>query len=771
MHAQHIPQTLKHIPELLHTFLEITSDVIWSFDFQKNEYNWLASPENQKKYGISDTDSGNFWSKNLHWADAVRAQTEYRLAANNPTITEFSHTYFFSGSDNSLILIHDKMKFIRDKEGNPQRVVGVWRDITTDIEHNEYVEDSIRIRHALNQELALREEKIRLTQEELKQTNEQLTMNYQQLAERESILNLSQRLAKIGSWEYEYSSGNFFWSEEMYNVYGVDKSTNPNDIEYLITLFEPASRQVIEGLLEGVMLKTTLNFDVAVQIITPIGYRKWLRIAGFCPENKPLDRIIGIVYDITYFKEAEIRLRSSEEKFSKAFNGNPDPMFIVRQSDNVIIDANNKTGPLLGYSIKDLIGRELLSTGIFSSENDAVAILSPELPDNSELECTLLTHQGRSLFALISRNTIYIEGVANYIFVIKDITARKVAEERLRLSEANLKATMNNTNVMVWSVDRDLRYVMMNTAFLQYIKQTYNYDLQVGMYIMPETKNPMLIALSSKWIQFYKRALSGETFSLSEERFGRHLSYSLNPIIENGKVIGVSIFAEDITEGLQNRRELADAHRAVAEYKLIALRSVMNPHFIFNALNSIQYFITKNDRLNAFNYLSTFSKLIRGILTSSKNSTVKLADEIEVLKHYIQLEMLRFENKFQFILNVDPEIDIENIEVQSLIVQPFVENAILHGLYNSERNGVLQLSIMNDTSGRIIFVIEDNGIGRKAARELRNKVNPLHQSVGITLTEERLRLINNNKDVDIFIEDLYEENQPAGTKVKIWVNV
>jgi len=194
----------------------------------------------------------------------------------------------------------------------------------------------------------------------------------------------------------------------------------------------------------------------------------------------------------------------------------------------------------------------------------------------------------------------------------------------------------------------------------------------------------------------------------------------------------------------------------------------MNPHFIFNALNSIQFFIAKNDRLNAINYLSTFSKLIRGILTNSVNNKVKLTDEIELLKHYVNLELLRFEEKFEFILSVSPTLEVDNIEVPSLLIQPYVENAILHGLYNKSSKGILKISVREDQDS-VLFEIEDNGIGREAARKLRQQNFPQHKSMGTILTEERFKLINMEEKASFEIRDLFKDEKSAGTLVKIWV--
>jgi LytS/YehU family sensor histidine kinase len=193
----------------------------------------------------------------------------------------------------------------------------------------------------------------------------------------------------------------------------------------------------------------------------------------------------------------------------------------------------------------------------------------------------------------------------------------------------------------------------------------------------------------------------------------------------------------------------------------------MNPHFIFNSLNSIQYFILENDQVNAVNYLSTFSKLIRGILNNSISNKIRLTEELEQLNHYVSLELLRFENRFDFILQVDPDLDVEDIEIPSMLLQPYVENAILHGLYNKLNPGTLKVSV-KEAGHSILFEIEDDGVGRAAAMNFRRHLYG-HKSMGTALTEERLKLINAQSDASLKIIDLEREGKPAGTKVQIWI--
>ena len=220
-------------------------------------------------------------------------------------------------------------------------------------------------------------------------------------------------------------------------------------------------------------------------------------------------------------------------------------------------------------------------------------------------------------------------------------------------------------------------------------------------------------------------------------------------------------------------------NKQIAEIRMTALRGQMNPHFIFNSLNSIQHFITNRDKTEAINYLSKFSKLIRKILENSRENTVSLSNELQLLELYIQLEQLRFSNKFEYQIVVDEKIDIENTEIPPLLIQPYIENAILHGLINKNGEGDLYLSLEKN-NGLIICKIEDNGIGRAKAQEIEQGKVSRHKSLGITVTEERISGLFALLDykMEVVIEDLYktkqpseETPQPAGTRVTISIPV
>ena len=215
-------------------------------------------------------------------------------------------------------------------------------------------------------------------------------------------------------------------------------------------------------------------------------------------------------------------------------------------------------------------------------------------------------------------------------------------------------------------------------------------------------------------------------------------------------------------------------NRKISETEMKALRAQMNPHFIFNSLNSINKYILKSDHTNASRYLTRFAKLIRLILDNSNSREVPLSSELEALKLYIEMESLRFTNKFSYEIIVDDNVSPDTLQVPPLIIQPYVENAIWHGLLHKENGGRLSVYIKKTSDNMLQCVIEDNGIGRSRANELKSKSATQNKSLGMKLTEERIAMLNQyaslNASIDII--DLENDNGEAtGTKVILTIPI
>lgn len=223
-------------------------------------------------------------------------------------------------------------------------------------------------------------------------------------------------------------------------------------------------------------------------------------------------------------------------------------------------------------------------------------------------------------------------------------------------------------------------------------------------------------------------------------------------------------------EKQQARIEALENKQKATETRLQSLRLQMNPHFLFNALNSVQQMILANEEMVATRYLSRFSKLLRTILIHSDKEMVTLKEEIEILKLYIELESIRFKDSFKYEVNCDEDIDTEEVKIPTLLIQPFVENAIWHGLMHKE--GLRNLKVeFTENDEFVKCTVEDNGIGRTKARELKTLTgqDKKHKSKGIEVSEERLKAMQcNGTPGSIVINDLTDKNgNPSGTQVEI----
>jgi tetratricopeptide (TPR) repeat protein len=210
-----------------------------------------------------------------------------------------------------------------------------------------------------------------------------------------------------------------------------------------------------------------------------------------------------------------------------------------------------------------------------------------------------------------------------------------------------------------------------------------------------------------------------------------------------------------------------------AELEMQALRAQMNPHFIFNCLNAINHFILKNETETASDFLTRFSRLIRMVLQSSSHKYISLHDELETLKLYIGLERVRFRNHFTYALHCPPSVDVESLQIPPMLLQPFVENAIWHGLMHRAEGGQLTIDI-EEQGAMLQCTIEDNGIGREKAARLKSKSASFKKSMGLEITTSRLQMLQTTRGeaASVRIIDLQDEQgEAAGTRVVLRIPV
>ena len=284
--------------------------------------------------------------------------------------------------------------------------------------------------------------------------------------------------------------------------------------------------------------------------------------------------------------------------------------------------------------------------------------------------------------------------------------------------------------------------------------------------------------------RFAQQQLKIRREQLNEESFQKKiLIASLILILLLGLIIFRNTILKRRNEKLQLENKLkqqqleaektkSELQHQASELEMQALRAQMNPHFIFNCLSSINRFILKTDTEAASNYLTKFSRLLRMVLNNSKKAFISLEDELEMLCLYLDMEKLRFKNSFDYRITFINSIDTGNVFVPPLLLQPFAENAIWHGLMHREGQGLLEIELSMDNK-ILTCAITDNGVGRNKASEIKSKSIEKQKSMGLQITKERLALHNKNHDAQTFfnIEDLTDnEGKSAGTRVILKMN-
>jgi sensor histidine kinase YesM len=222
------------------------------------------------------------------------------------------------------------------------------------------------------------------------------------------------------------------------------------------------------------------------------------------------------------------------------------------------------------------------------------------------------------------------------------------------------------------------------------------------------------------------------------------------------------------------RQRLLQNQKRILTLEQDVLRTQMNPHFIFNALNSIKHYIINNEQKNAVHYLNKFSKLVRKILESSKLKEVSLQEELETMDLYMNIENIRFSNEINYSIKVDEHLDLASIKVPPLVLQPFLENALWHGLSSKKGDKKIVLSVFKPSADFIQIDIEDNGIGRSASAKIKSNKVIKRKSIGIELTKERLQnfIKGFQNPFSLIFNDLFdEEKKPKGTKVALKIPI
>jgi tetratricopeptide (TPR) repeat protein len=298
---------------------------------------------------------------------------------------------------------------------------------------------------------------------------------------------------------------------------------------------------------------------------------------------------------------------------------------------------------------------------------------------------------------------------------------------------------------------------------MAFYKEAKKYEEQITNNLNLRYVNDMILRYESE-----KRASQLETLAKENETVRLKLRKNRTMLLISG--IGLALLAGILY--ILYRQYQLNNEKKLLTLEQTMLRSQMNPHFLFNSLNSIKLYIINNEKKNAVHYLNKFSKLVRKILEASSQREIPLAEELETVELYMNIENIRFSNEINFKIKVDETLDVHTIRIPSLILQPFLENALWHGLSSKDGEKNIVLEVMKAQEGFIKISIIDDGVGRDAAEKIKQGKVLKRKSVGIDITKERLANFSKDYQNSFHVEiiDVYDDsNNPSGTKIVLHI--
>jgi tetratricopeptide (TPR) repeat protein len=356
-------------------------------------------------------------------------------------------------------------------------------------------------------------------------------------------------------------------------------------------------------------------------------------------------------------------------------------------------------------------------------------------------------------------------------------TALKYARKLLHLAkETGAKQFIRDGTGLLWNIYDQLQRT--DSAYFYYKQYTL-------------MKDSLLNVRYVRQLSLFKQKSENEKEQLQMQLVFQNKSLKKNIVI--GVLLGVALFAFIVIRNissnrkaeklhlknqlymqqLQNEKANAEMELQTNELEMQALRAQMNPHFIFNSLNSINRFILQNNKAEASEYLTKFSRLVRLILQNSQSPLIPLESELESLQLYLELEAVRFNHHFEFNIKVNDELEADIIKVPPLIIQPYAENAIWHGLMHKNEKGNLEIELFQQ--GNVLCCkITDDGIGRNRATEIKSKSASTHKSMGMQITATRIEMLQKKNQLDAFIKitDLVlPDGNAGGTEVLLKIPV
>jgi len=434
--------------------------------------------------------------------------------------------------------------------------------------------------------------------------------------------------------------------------------------------------------------------------------------------------------------------------------------FIILDHDFNLRYSNSFAQGILLSSDSKVMGTSFLSYIDDSSRKDFLkATENMLLVKKSQDVIVHFDKLENSILVSLSISPLYVNGRLESVLIIAiDVTEREKALDVEKEQNTILQTLFNSVTESVILMDAKGLVISINETGAKRMDTTVEEIKNTNYFSHLYQDN-----LEERKSKFHEAVVQKKAIVFTENLVSAHNLVSIYPHInEQQEVDVVAVYALDISNKIQSMEQINSLRQKV-------LRSQMNPHFIFNSLNAIQSYILKNDTIHAVKYLNSFAKLIRMILDSSSYDYIKLSKEMDILTYYLELQQLRFGDKFSWEMQVDDHIDKDSILIPAMLAQPFIENAIEHGLQHLKEKGSLKISFAKADKS-IVFKVIDNGIGRSESRSLYQNASRTTAGHSTQIFIDRLNTLNkySGKKITHDIIDLIDDSGKAkGTMVII----
>ncbi|WP_238807073.1 PAS domain S-box protein [Emticicia aquatica] len=549
-------------------------------------------------------------------------------------------------------------------------------------------------------------------------------------------------------------------------------------------LFNPQNRE----LNDQIDIMNGYNFTLELEVETYKKNKKWIEVNNTVIKDDEgvIIQQVEVVTDITERKKVEKKLVEERKLLRAIIDNIPINIYVKDRSAKKIL--SNKTDVnYAGYKEEsDVIGKmdfDLydaksaqesfdLDMEVMSSKQAKIAFESLHKRKNGDISWLLISK-------IPLKNEL--DEVTSMVGISIDITERKKSQQLLQESQQKLTGILNSLDEVVWAISvPDYKLLFVSKSFEKVYGKTAR-EWRRNFNIWKEAIHPEDRVIAEKIEHdVINYGTAHGIYRIIDAHGNLKWLENATKMVKNEKdkafmIIGITTDITDkkiAEQALIKANKLTEAaNKSKAELELRALQMQMNPHFVFNALNSIQSYVMNQDTFTANSYLSKFARLIRLFLDSSRSKFITLAEEINLLTLYIELENIRFDNKFDFEITIEPNVS-KYIEIPTMILQPFVENAINHGLRYKLTKGFLSIRFYSEL-GYLICKIEDNGVGRKNAERIQTKSSKGYQSQGLKITAERLLAYNKINDANIVfsvndkIRNAEDPNAEVGTVIEI----